>query len=222
MQKIARSHSLICHMRSRILSRSSPWSIAHTFTTLPRVSTQRLVICSRQRAFAIRQRSTDATENATSPLLHLDLLGNVPIPSTAVDACLWDGFHLNSGAKITGGSGVLLVAGEAFCWKPWKAREDGALRLCNPRGQWEVTDEAWGVLELVWPKPDLLILGLGPNMRPLSPQTKARISRLGIRLEIQDTRNAAAQFNLLAAERGLSNVAAALIPLGWREEVGVL
>ena len=68
--------------------------------------------------------------------------------------------------KIVGGNGVLLVAGEAFAWRPWEAgtgkgkdgegREGGPLwskRLVNERGQWEVEDEAWGLLGLVWPKP---------------------------------------------------------------------
>lgn len=68
---------------------------------------------------------------------------------------------------------------------------------------------------------DLLILGLGPSMAPLSPATRKFISNLGIRIDVQDTRNASAQFNLLATERGVGTVAAALIPLGWREGVGV-
>lgn len=55
---------------------------------------------------------------------------------------------------------------------------------------------------------------------PLSPETRKRISELGMRIEVLDTRNAAAQFNLLATERGVSDVAAALIPLGWKEGVG--
>jgi len=29
----------------------------------------------------------------------------------------------------------------------------GTGRLKNPKGQWEVQKEAWGVLDLVWPKP---------------------------------------------------------------------
>jgi NADH dehydrogenase [ubiquinone] 1 alpha subcomplex assembly factor 3 len=41
-----------------------------------------------------------------------------------------------------------------------------------------------------------------------------------MRVEVLDTRNAAAQFNLLATERGVSEVAAALIPIGWKEGVG--
>ena len=74
-----------------------------------------------------------------------------------------------------------------------------------------------------WTKPlttgltDLLILGLGPSMRPIAPEVRKNINSLGIRVDVQDTRNAAAQFNLLATERGVGNVAAALIPIGWKE-----
>jgi hypothetical protein len=78
--------------------------------------------------------------------------------------------------KIVGGSGVLLVAGEAFGWRPWeaglvsKAGEGGEVRgasgagagkygagkrLVNDKGQWEVEDDAWGLLGLVWPKPGM-------------------------------------------------------------------
>jgi NADH dehydrogenase [ubiquinone] 1 alpha subcomplex assembly factor 3 len=57
-------------------------------------------------------------------------------------------------------------------------------------------------------------------MRPISPKTRNYINSLGIRVDIQDTRNAAAQFNLLATERGVGSVAAALIPIGYRDGVG--
>ncbi len=59
-------------------------------------------------------------------------------------------------------------------------------------------------------------------MRPISPKVRQYINSLGIRVDIQDTRNAAAQYNLLATERGIGNVAAALVPIGWREDVGVV
>ncbi|PMD22124.1 hypothetical protein NA56DRAFT_670644 [Hyaloscypha hepaticicola] len=144
----------------------------------------------------------------------------MPAPSTSINACLWDGFHLDSGIKITGGSGVLLVGGEAFKWRPWEAGK-GAMKLVNEKGQFDVEDEVWGLFSLVWPKPDLLILGLGKEMRPISPRVRQHLNSLGIRVDIQDTRNAAAQYNLLATERGLSAVAGALIPIGFREGVGV-
>jgi NADH dehydrogenase [ubiquinone] 1 alpha subcomplex assembly factor 3 len=54
-------------------------------------------------------------------------------------------------------------------------------------------------------------------MAPIAPKTKACINSLGIRIEVQDTRNAAAQFNLLATERGVGNIAAAFVPIGWRD-----
>jgi NADH dehydrogenase [ubiquinone] 1 alpha subcomplex assembly factor 3 len=58
-------------------------------------------------------------------------------------------------------------------------------------------------------------------MMPISPKTRGYINSLGIRVDIQDTRNAAAQFNLLATERGVGSVAAALVPLGFKDGVGV-
>lgn len=64
---------------------------------------------------------------------------------------------------------------------------------------------------------DLLIVGTGPSIVPLSPATRKRLTDLGIRVDVQDTRNAAAQYNLLATERGVQQVAAALVPIGWRE-----
>jgi len=54
-------------------------------------------------------------------------------------------------------------------------------------------------------------------MYPVALETRAHLNALGISVEVQDTRNAAAQFNLLATERGVGNVAAALVPLGWKE-----
>lgn len=177
----------------------------------------------------------------------LNVLGNSPPPTTAIDACLSDGFHLDNGLKIIGGRGCLLVGGEAFSWRPWlageRARPSGKGRMMNKKGQWDVEKEAWGLLDLVWPKPgealyplcprnlgrkkrvvatdrrdiDLLILGLGPSTHPISPETRRHINSLGIRVDVQDTRNAAAQFNLLATERGVGNIAAALIPIGWKE-----
>lgn len=67
---------------------------------------------------------------------------------------------------------------------------------------------------------DILIIGVGPRLAPLSPETRKDISRLGMRVEVLDTRNAASQFNLLATERGVDNIAAVMIPVGWKEGVG--
>ncbi|CCC11475.1 hypothetical protein SMACR_02132 [Sordaria macrospora] len=170
----------------------------------------------------------------TTDFSEMDMLGQTPIPSTAIDECFHDGFALNSGVQISGGSGVLLVGGEAFEWRPWlvvsgqaevgdeaggeQKGKEMKRKLINEKGQWVLErEEQWGFLGRLWPRPDLLILGVGPSLRPISPATRALINSMGIRVEVLDTRNAASQYNLLATERGVDQVAAALVPLGWRE-----
>ncbi|KAF2124368.1 hypothetical protein P153DRAFT_390405 [Dothidotthia symphoricarpi CBS 119687] len=171
-----------------------------------------------------RDRGPKSDEDTQTDFSALDVLRNTAVPATSIDACTNDGFALNNQLRITG-SGVLLVGGEAFRWRPWLREgvqgedHNGAMtgQLLNAKKQWEVQDSAWGVLELAWPKPDLLIIGTGPQVTPIAPAVRQYLNDLGIRLEIQDTRNASAQFNLLATERGVGDVAAALIPIGWKE-----
>ncbi|KAI6784731.1 NADH dehydrogenase [ubiquinone] 1 alpha subcomplex assembly factor-like protein [Emericellopsis cladophorae] len=201
------------------------------------------------RCAALRSISTTArlrTGEAPRPATDfgsLDVLGNTPAPSTSVDVCMHDGFGLNSNVTIRGGDGALLVSGEAFSWRPWAVRGDGQMTILNKKGQVEFSKEAFGVLDLLWPRPgttpsprpfllarmqmqwlteatDLLIIGVGKEIRPLSPDTSKMLASLGLRIDVMDTRNAAAQFNMLATERGVSDVAAALIPMGWKEGVG--
>ncbi|EME83475.1 uncharacterized protein MYCFIDRAFT_17662, partial [Pseudocercospora fijiensis CIRAD86] len=166
-----------------------------------------------------KDRGPKSEEDTQTDFSAMNVLGNTPPPTTAVDACMDDGFALDSGLRVVG-SGVLLVGGECFRWRPW-VREGRAPsisgHLRNSKGQLDIPRHAWGILDLVWPKPDLLILGTGEKVIPLAPQTRKDINELGIRIEVQDTRNAAAQFNMLATERGTQQIAAALVPVGWKE-----
>ncbi|KAK6070608.1 duf498 domain-containing protein [Seiridium cupressi] len=166
---------------------------------------------------------------AATSLGLLDVLGNIPAPSTSVDICMSSGFQLNSSARVTDGSGIILVGGEAFRWRPWEFSSSSTTgttqpkpnwRLQNKKGQYDIPPQSLSLLAHLWPRPDLLILGLGPENRPLSPELRKAISALGMRVEVLDTRNAAAQFNLLATERGVDDIAAALIPIGWVEGKG--
>lgn len=178
-------------------------------------------------AHASRAQQPSGNPAATSLGL-LDVLGNIPAPSTSVDICMSSGFVLNSGARVTDGSGIILVGGEAFRWRPWELSSptstspDGKKgpRVQNKKGQYDVPPPSLSLFAHLWPRPDLLILGVGPENRPLSPELRKAVSALGIRVEVLDTRNASAQFNLLATERGVDDVAAALIPIGWVEGEG--
>lgn len=97
-------------------------------------------------------RGPKSTEDTITDFGSMDVLSSTPAPTTAIDACLSDGFHLDNGLKISGGSGCLLVGGEAFAWRPWEAGGNKK-SLMNAKGQWDVGKEGWGLLDLVWPKP---------------------------------------------------------------------
>lgn len=97
-------------------------------------------------------RGPKSTEDTITDFGSMDVLSSTPAPATAIDACLSDGFHFDNGLKISGGSGCLLVGGEAFSWRPWEAGETKK-SLLNAKGQWDVEKEGWGLLDIVWPKP---------------------------------------------------------------------
>ncbi|KAK5015860.1 hypothetical protein LTR60_002432, partial [Cryomyces antarcticus] len=126
-------------------------------------------------------RGPTSSEDTQTDFGALNVLGSTPAPTTAIDACTSDGFALDNGLRVSG-CGILLVAGEAFRWKPWvkEGRKEGTIgsgglgddvkssgrlggspssstggagKLVNAKGQWEVDRAAWGILDLVWPKP---------------------------------------------------------------------
>ena len=134
--------------------------------------------------------------------------------------------------KTGGGKGVLLVGGECFLWDFWRQRQvdttekmsqgsmlQVAVEMVDKRGMLTIPESAFGVLELLHPKPDLLLLGTGGKLWMLSKKTRDYLSGvLGIRVDVMDTANASAAYNLLAQERGVEGgggVGAALLPLGW-------
>lgn len=133
--------------------------LAPVMRSLPALAQRIQPASSVSRPPASTDRGPASDESTVTDFQSLDVLGGTPVPSTSIDACLWDGFHLNNGVKITNGTGVLLVAGEAFAWRPWKAaRVDdgrGEKSVVNKMGVFEVGPEAWGVLGLVWPKPGM-------------------------------------------------------------------
>lgn len=173
----------------------------------------------------------------------MDILASsgVEAPATSIDACTRDGFHLNNGVQTAGGRGVFLVGGEAFIWAPWNSNNitgtDNAggtgagagwgSATANPgskgfnpfldsRGILTFPSRAFGLLALLYPKPDLLIFGTGRRLWFLSTETRRYLSEeLGMKVDVMDTANAAAAYNLLAMERGTDEVAACLIPEGW-------
>jgi hypothetical protein len=115
-----------------------------------------------------RDRGPKSNEDTQTDFGALDVLRNTAAPATSIDATTSDGFALNNQMRVSG-CGLLLVGGEAFRWRPWvrEGRKEGTVgeggagddamtgRLLNGKGQWEVQEGAWGILELCWPKPGM-------------------------------------------------------------------
>lgn len=106
-----------------------------------------------------RDRGPKSDEDTQTDFGALDVLRNTAAPATGIDATMSDGFALNNQMRVVG-SGLLLVGGEAFKWRPWakEGRQEGpdlgeGAKLRNAKGQWEVNEGSWGILELCWPKP---------------------------------------------------------------------
>ena len=169
-----------------------------------------------------RNRGPKSTEDTQTDFGAMDVFNNVPTPATSIDACVSDGFHLDNNVKTEGGSGIILVGGEAFNWRPWdlgtEKKTIGSL-LDTRKGILTFPRESLGLLELLHPKPDLLIIGTGARLWMLNQETRKYISEvLGCRIDIMDTANAAAAYNLLAKERGIeggAGVGSLLLPVGW-------
>lgn len=160
-------------------------------------------------------RGPASTEDTQTDFGALDVLRNTKIPATNIDACTTKGFHLNNGTKTDDGSGILLLGGEAFRWRPW-GPDKTVGGLLSRTGVLNVEKEMFGLLDVLYPKPDLLIIGTGDKLWMLSPQTRQYLESIGIRVEMQDTANAASTYNLLATERGVEEVGAAMLPIGFK------
>ncbi|KAI9684173.1 MAG: hypothetical protein M1829_003443 [Trizodia sp. TS-e1964] len=161
-------------------------------------------------------RGPPSPESTQTDFSALDMLSSSAPSPLSIAACLPAGFAFASGARCP--AACLLLGGEGFEWCPWAVTEGVGkpLPVLDALGRYDPPAAAWGVLDLLWPKPDILILGTGAVLLPLAPRTRSYLAAMGVGVEVLDTRNAAALFNLLGTERGPDQVGAALLPAGWR------
>lgn len=68
------------------------------------------------------------------------------------------------------------------------------------------------IFKAIFPKPDLLVIGLGSKTRVLDSGNKAFLNSLGMQYEMSDSKNAALNYDLLATERGWNNISALILP----------
>ncbi|GAQ78783.1 hypothetical protein KFL_000190020 [Klebsormidium nitens] len=74
----------------------------------------------------------------------------------------------------------------------------------------DVTPDSLAIFEAIRPAPELLVLGCGSHMVPVSKEVRSFLRKHGIGLEPESTANAAGTFNVLNEEG--RKVAAALLP----------
>ncbi|KAF8632320.1 hypothetical protein AX15_001942 [Amanita polypyramis BW_CC] len=118
-------------------------------------------------------------------------------PPVQVASITDDAIHLADGLTIPGA--CIFLEGKVFLWDV-------------PQTLWEGWDKRHFVLfEIGKPRPEILLLGTGKTISQLPPSLRMHINLLGIQLDVMDTRNACATYNLLAEEG--RKVAAALLPL---------
>lgn len=135
---------------------------------------------------------------------------DVQPPPNNVDTITSDGFVLANGARITSTAespvGLILIGHEAY----QVDLSNSVTGLDSGRVEIDVK-KVMGVFEVVNPKPELLVLGLGGKSRILGPKTQSFIRQLGMQTQIGTTLHGASYFDLLATERGKS-VAGLLLP----------
>lgn len=122
------------------------------------------------------------------------------------DSIVFSNLKVISSPDIKNPFGALLLSNQIFeiNLKGLEFKYDGVVV--------EFDDKILELFELVYPKPELLVAGLGKRMRMLGPKTKERLNKLGIRVEAGDTKSSALSYDLLATERSPSLVAAIMFP----------
>ncbi|CAG8769922.1 14199_t:CDS:2, partial [Acaulospora morrowiae] len=106
---------------------------------------------------------------------------------------------------------VVLLNGELFLWDVPQGVGNG-----YDRGNLGGVFDGWKedflkIFEVIIPRPELLIFGTGKTFIPIPLEVRNYIYKLGLQIDVLDTDNALATFNVLAEEG--RDVAAVFLPI---------
>ncbi|GAA5949344.1 hypothetical protein JCM21900_005616 [Sporobolomyces salmonicolor] len=161
-------------------------------------STLRPQAAAQRRAFAStpRARGADDLVNVILPS------ANPPLSITSLTPSA--GYTFSDGLVIPGP--IIIFDGAVFMWDVDMPKPN------DFKGEWQGWNpEKLKVFEVVSPRPELLLVGTGPTGLFPPPAFKNYLNRLGIQVDVLDSRNAASTYNLLSEEG--RRVAAALYPV---------
>uniref|UniRef100_A0ACD5U4P5 Uncharacterized protein n=1 Tax=Avena sativa TaxID=4498 RepID=A0ACD5U4P5_AVESA len=125
----------------------------------------------------------------------INLIDSVPEDQLRFQSYDDTGFKINN-VKYEGS--LLIVENKIMTWAP-KTFAD-------------ITAESLSIFKVVHPIPEILILGCGKYVQPVSPELRKFIRSTGMKLEAIDSRNVASTYNILNEEG--RPVAAAVLPFG--------
>ncbi|KAM0854336.1 hypothetical protein ACQ4PT_050491 [Festuca glaucescens] len=125
----------------------------------------------------------------------INLIDSVPEDQLRFQSYDDTGFKINN-VKYEGS--LLIVENKIMTW--------------TPKTFADITAESLSIFKVVHPIPEILILGCGKYVQPVSPELRKFIRSTGMKLEAIDSRNAASTYNILNEEG--RPVAAAVLPFG--------
>ncbi|KAF9000208.1 NADH dehydrogenase 1 alpha subcomplex assembly factor 3 [Cyathus striatus] len=180
-------------MALRLVSRSLPRSIVPATAHI----THPVNILAKNPIYSHRLLTTTTPRRAST---FTNVLASDIQPPVQVSSLSEDGIRLSDGLLIKGA--CIFLEGNVFLWD---VPESGT---SNAWKGW--SEDRFNIFEVVVPKPEILLLGTGKTTSPPPPSLRAYLNKLGIQLDVMDTRNACSTYNLLAEEG--RRVAAALLP----------
>ncbi|PPQ94805.1 hypothetical protein CVT25_007442 [Psilocybe cyanescens] len=193
LRSLGHSHALHRTAYSSVLSTSRLVGPKCTSTTTTR-------LCQAFRAQGLH--TTSAVRDSSFTNLLADDGNPPPVQVSSISDA---GIQLADGLILPGA--CMFLEGKVFLWDVPKT--DLKSRITEERWKgW--SGDLFQILEVVTPKPEMLLLGTGKTLVPPPAFLRTYLSGLGIQLEIMDTRNACSTYNLLSEEG--RRVAAALLP----------
>ncbi|KAJ1948408.1 hypothetical protein FBU59_001609 [Linderina macrospora] len=105
------------------------------------------------------------------------------------------GFKLSSGHTVHGP--ILIVNNEAFKLKIAPPQMKNG-KIEHPLS--EISTDALRILDVVTPKPEMLVVGSGAETWPVNKKAREYLTSIGIGVEMANTKYASNTFNVLAEE----------------------
>lgn len=148
-------------------------------------------------------------------LSDFDIYQDLQTPLNSIEVVLSNGFRLKSGKRFTcrdpinHPKALVCLASEAFeldlSPEPKSESSTSTSEVAPLKGLdtgfIELEQSVLQFLEIIHPKPEILVIGLGKKSRMLHPNSRKFITGLGIQIELSTTAIAANNFDLLTTER---------------------